>query len=206
MRSSPLSVRASKFLTKIPNALDGSISIFSFNSSPKPTTEASCPLLVTIRIRTFGVGAVFVTMFVPDGRNGTLQCLHCYKHTYSDKETIQAAEWVKNSVLAFSSTPAHFLLCNSFLIKKIIVWKHKIDFIWLINYTVFTIVIHIVHGVITHFIRLFNGADLQVHIIYRRMRNDVIIPGDSKKRFVKCFSLMFAGTDIYVHMCTLMFC
>jgi hypothetical protein len=25
-------------------------------------------------MRTFGVGAVFVTMFVPDGRNGTLQC------------------------------------------------------------------------------------------------------------------------------------
>lgn len=73
VRSSPLSVRASKFRTKMPNALDGSISILSFNSSPKPTTEASWPFRVTIRMRTFGVGAVLVTIFVPDGRNGTLR-------------------------------------------------------------------------------------------------------------------------------------
>ena len=82
VRSSPLSVRASKFRTKMPKALDGSISIFSFSSSPKPTTEASWPLLVTIRIRTLGVGAVFVTMLVPDGRNGTLWIWQpCYSST-----------------------------------------------------------------------------------------------------------------------------
>jgi hypothetical protein len=37
------------------------------------------------------------------------------------------------------------------------------------------------------FIRSFNGADLKVQITYRRMRNDVIIPEDSKERSVKMF-------------------
>jgi hypothetical protein len=38
------------------------------------------------------------------------------------------------------------------------------------------------------YIRLFNGADLKVQIIYRWMRNDnVIIPGDGKERSVKWF-------------------
>ena len=73
VRSSPYSVLASKFRANIPNALDGSISIRSWSSSPRPTTEASWPFRMTIRIRTFGVGAVFVTIFVPVGRKGTLQ-------------------------------------------------------------------------------------------------------------------------------------
>jgi hypothetical protein len=37
------------------------------------------------------------------------------------------------------------------------------------------------------FIRLHNGVDLKVQIIYRRMRNYVIITGDSKERTVTCF-------------------
>jgi hypothetical protein len=101
VRSSPLSVRASKFRTKMPKALDGSISIFSFSSSPKPTTEASWPLLVTIRIRTLGVGAVFVTMLVPDGRNGTLGILFnmlLYLQPFTDV-SIQCKIWGSHSSL-----------------------------------------------------------------------------------------------------------
>jgi hypothetical protein len=38
------------------------------------------------------------------------------------------------------------------------------------------------------FIRLFNGADLKVQIIYRRARNDnAIKPGHSKERSFRCF-------------------
>lgn len=110
VRSSPLSVLASKFRTKIPNALEGSISIFSFNSSPKPTTEASWPLLVTIRMRTFGVGAVFVTMFVPDGRNGTLHCHAIIRKILALFRGIENKKYSENHLYNFYVQ--YFLLFN----------------------------------------------------------------------------------------------
>jgi hypothetical protein len=52
--------------------LTWSISILSCRSSPSPTIVAVSPFLLTTRIRTPGVGAVLVTMFVPVGWKGTL--------------------------------------------------------------------------------------------------------------------------------------
>ena len=56
--------------------LTWSISILSWRSSPSPTTSAVlAPSLLTTRILTPGVGAVFVTTLVPVGWNGTLKWL-----------------------------------------------------------------------------------------------------------------------------------
>ena len=59
-----------------PLRLTWSISILSWRSSPSPTTSAVlAPSLLTTRILTPGVGAVFVTTLVPVGWNGTLKWL-----------------------------------------------------------------------------------------------------------------------------------
>ena len=72
-KSSPLSVRASRFLANRPKAESWSISILNCKSSPNPTTSAVDPEFLTTRILTPGVGAVFVTIFVPVGWKGTLE-------------------------------------------------------------------------------------------------------------------------------------